>query len=57
MLVNVAYIRVSTEEQSLERQREALGQFGIEKWYEEKISEKDTEGKQLAAEKDAGLCA
>lgn len=45
--MRVAYIRVSTEEQSLKRQEEALEKYRIEKWYMEKVSGKDTEREQL----------
>lgn len=38
----VAYVRVSTEEQNEARQREALEQHGIDKWFIEKVSGKDT---------------
>ncbi|MED3955565.1 recombinase family protein [Priestia aryabhattai] len=38
----VGYIRVSTEQQNLEQQKELLEKHGIERWYEEKISGKDT---------------
>lgn len=41
--MNIAYIRVSSEDQKLDRQRELLKDYGIEKWFEEKISGKDTE--------------
>jgi len=39
---NVAYVRVSTEEQNEARQKEALSACHIDKWFEEKISGKDT---------------
>ena len=45
--VNIAYIRVSTIEQNLERQKEALSRYGIERWYEEKVSGKNTDREQL----------
>lgn len=38
----VAYVRVSTAEQNEARQREALAARGIEKWFIEKVSGKDT---------------
>ena len=38
----VGYIRVSTIDQNLEQQKELLSKYGIEKWYEEKASAKDT---------------
>ncbi|MBP1616030.1 MAG: hypothetical protein H6Q13_3478, partial [Bacteroidetes bacterium] len=40
--MNIAYVRVSTQEQNTGRQLEALKPYGIEKTYEEKISGKDT---------------
>lgn len=39
--MKIAYVRVSTVEQNEARQVEALEQYGIEKWYIEKISGKD----------------
>ena len=45
--MRVAYIRVSSVEQNLERQVEALKKYDIEKWYEEKVSGKDTKREQL----------
>lgn len=39
----VAYVRVSTEEQNEARQREALAARGIDKWFIEKISGKNTD--------------
>ena len=47
--MNVAYIRVSTEEQNEGRQVEALKKHNIEKWFTEKISGKDTNRPQLQA--------
>ena len=43
----VAYVRVSTIEQNEARQVEALQKYGIEKWYTEKVSGKDTKREQL----------
>lgn len=43
----VAYVRVSTVEQNEARQVEALQKHGIEKWYTEKVSGKDTKREQL----------
>ena len=43
----VAYVRVSTETQNEARQVEALEKYGIEKWYVEKVSGKNTEREQL----------
>ena len=45
--MNVAYIRVSTAEQSEARQLEGLQKYNIEKWYKEKVSGKDTNRPQL----------
>lgn len=39
---NVAYVRVSTEEQNEARQKEALAVHNIDKWFEEKVSGKNT---------------
>ncbi len=36
--MNYAYVRVSTKEQSEERQIKCLEKYGIDKWYSEKIS-------------------
>ena len=43
----VAYVRVSTVEQNEARQVEELKKHGIEKWYMEKVSGKDTKREQL----------
>ncbi len=40
--MRIAYIRVSSLEQNLARQRVALEEFKIEKWFEEKASGKNT---------------
>ncbi len=40
--MKIAYVRVSTIEQNEARQIEALEKFGIEKWFTEKISGKNT---------------
>lgn len=45
--MKVGYVRVSTVEQNEARQLEALDKFGIEKWYKEKVSGKDTKREQL----------
>ena len=45
--MKIAYIRVSTLEQNEARQIEALEKYGIEKWFREKISAKDTNRPQL----------
>ena len=47
--MKVAYVRVSTAEQNEARQLEALERYGIEKWFTEKISGKDTNRPQLQA--------
>ena len=47
--MRVAYVRVSTVDQNEERQKEALEKHGIEKWFEEKVSAKDTDRPQLQA--------
>lgn len=45
--MNVAYIRVSTSEQNLERQKEALEKYKIDKWFQEKVSAKDINRPEL----------
>lgn len=45
--MKVAYVRVSTVEQNEARQIEALEKHGIEKWFTEKVSGKDTNRPQL----------
>ena len=45
--MKVAYVRVSTAEQNEARQVEALEKHGIERWYTEKISGKDTNRPKL----------
>jgi len=45
--MKVAYVRVSTVEQNEARQVEALEKHGIEKWYIEKVSGKDTNRPKL----------
>lgn len=47
--MKVAYVRVSTVEQNEARQLEALKKHGIEKWFTEKVSGKDTNRPQLQA--------
>lgn len=47
IIMRVAYVRVSTEEQNEARQIEALGRFEIERWFKEKVSGKDTNREQL----------
>ena len=43
----IAYIRVSTADQNPERQREMLEKEGIDRWFEEKVSGKDTNRVEL----------
>ena len=45
--MNIAYVRVSTEEQNESRQKEGLEKYDIEKWYVEKVSAKDTNRPKL----------
>ena len=45
--MNIAYVRVSTEEQNEKRQIEALEKFNIEKWFKEKVSGKNTDRAEL----------
>lgn len=45
--MKVAYVRVSTVEQNEARQIEALETHGIEKWFTEKVSGKDTNRPKL----------
>lgn len=45
--MNVAYIRVSTKDQHLDRQRKILDGYGIEKWFDEKVSGKNTDRPKL----------
>ncbi len=45
--MNIAYVRVSTVEQNEARQIEALEKRGIEKWFTEKVSAKDTNRPKL----------
>ena len=49
MYMNIAYVRVSTEEQNEARQLEALKKYDIEKWFTEKVSGKNTNRPQLQA--------
>lgn len=41
--MKIGYVRVSTVEQNEDRQLKGLEKYGIEKWYVEKISGKNTE--------------
>lgn len=43
----LAYIRVSTREQNVARQKEALKKYGIDKWFIDKCSGKDTNRPKL----------
>jgi DNA invertase Pin-like site-specific DNA recombinase len=45
--MRIAYVRVSTKEQNTGRQFEALKLYNIDKYYEEKISGKDTNRPEL----------
>ena len=45
--MNIAYVRVSTEEQNESRQIEALEKFNIEKWFKEKVSGKSIDRIEL----------
>lgn len=46
-MANIAYVRVSTIEQNPKRQQEALKKHGIDKWFIEKLSGKNTDRPQL----------
>lgn len=45
--MKIAYVRVSTIEQNEARQIEALEKYGIEKWFMEKVSAKNTNRPQF----------
>lgn len=45
--MNIGYVRVSTVDQNEARQVEALKTYNIDKWFEEKISAKDTNRPEL----------
>lgn len=45
--MNIGYVRVSIVDQNEARQVEALKKYNIDKWFEEKISAKDTNRPQL----------
>lgn len=45
--MKLGYVRVSTKEQNEARQFEALKQYGVEEFYEEKVSGKDTNRPKL----------
>ena len=48
-MANIAYVRVSTVDQNEARQVEALEKHGIDKWFTEKASAKDTNRPELQA--------
>lgn len=48
-MANIGYVRVSTVEQNESRQIEGLTKYGIDKWFTEKVSAKDTNRPQLTA--------
>lgn len=45
--MKIGYVRVSTIEQNEQRQIEAMQKYGIEKWFIEKVSAKDTNRPKL----------
>jgi DNA invertase Pin-like site-specific DNA recombinase len=45
--MKIGYVRVSTVEQNVSRQVEALRRFDIDKWFIEKVSGKDTNRQEL----------
>ena len=45
--MKIGYIRVSTQKQNLESQREALQKYGIDRLYEEKASGMNTDRPKL----------
>ena len=45
--MKVGYVRVSTIDQNEARQIEGLKKYGIDKWYVEKISGKNTDRPEL----------
>lgn len=46
-MANIAYVRVSTVEQHEDRQCEGLKKYGIDKWFIEKVSGKNTNRPEL----------
>ncbi|MCR5083855.1 MAG: recombinase family protein [Parasporobacterium sp.] len=48
-MAKLGYVRVSTAEQNDARQKEALKKYDIDKWFEEKVSGKDKNRKELQA--------
>ena len=47
LLIRIAYVRVSSIQQNEARQLEALKNYGIEKWFVEKVSGKNTDRPKL----------
>lgn len=45
--MRIGYVRVSTLEQNLERQKEGLEKYNIDEWFEEKVSGKNTNREKL----------
>lgn len=45
--MRIAYLRVSSKDQNLDRQRMILDEYNIEKFFEEKVSAKDTNRPEL----------
>jgi DNA invertase Pin-like site-specific DNA recombinase len=45
--MNIAYVRVSTVDQNEERQLDGLKKYGIDEWFIEKVSGKDTNRPKL----------
>ena len=46
-IMKIAYIRVSSKDQHLDRQKKLLNEYKIEKWFEEKVSGKNTDRPEL----------
>ena len=46
IMSNIAYVRVSSADQNEARQTEALKVYDIQKWFTEKVSGKDMEGRR-----------
>ena len=46
-MANIAYVRVSSVVQNEQRQIDGLQKYNIDKWFEEKVSAKDTNRPQL----------
>lgn len=47
--MNIAYIRVSTADQNTERQRTNLAKYNIDRYFEEKVSGKNTDRPELTS--------